>query len=236
MFCKTMVRGLLEAVLVAAMLAGTAMADATLPKGLPQGSQYQILFITSDGTSASSSNIATYNSFVTAEANQSPTLRALGVNWTAVCSTTTFSASNATNTTNVPIYDTKGDLLEPSFGALMTSSSFRGPEYTQNGTEKSGYVWTGDVLANNSLGSKSPSGPLGSPYPVWGFDYAELGGSGDATQEWLCQDAGGSNGYHDPFYAISSPVTIVPEPSTLALLIAGAVGLLALAWRRKRMA
>lgn len=72
-----MVRGLLAATVVAMMLGGTAMADTILPQGLAPGSQYEIAFVTADITVAESSSIATYNSFVTSEANQDGILKSL---------------------------------------------------------------------------------------------------------------------------------------------------------------
>ena len=229
MLKKTIVRGLLAAALAATMLGGAAMADASLPEGLPPGSQYQILFVTSGGTTASSSNIATYNSFVTQEADQSPTLAALGATWTAVASTATFSASSAYTTTNAPVYDTQGHLLEPNYGSLFTDDNCLGPSFTQTGVEEEDYVWTGYWLPNGTLGSNYPGHTLGTSDPIVGFNYEYLP---DKPQAWLCQDDTGKNA-QEPLYAISSPITVVPEPSTLALLIAGAVGLIGVVSRRR---
>ncbi len=134
MFGKTMMRALFV-VAVATFLAGTAMAQVILPT-LPPGSQFQILFVTSDGTTAISSNIADYDNFVTQEANQSPPLASLGATWTAVAtvaSSPTYYASQASSTTNVPLYDTDGDLLEPNFPSLFTDWDFPGPSYNQYG-------------------------------------------------------------------------------------------------------
>ena len=53
MLDKTMVQSLVAVALVATMFAGTAVAQVVLPTGLPPGSQYEIAFVTSDGTTAS---------------------------------------------------------------------------------------------------------------------------------------------------------------------------------------
>ena len=74
MLDKTMVRSLVAVALVATMFAGTAVAQVVLPTGLPPGSQYEIAFVTSDGTTATSTDINDYNSFVTAEAAFSSSL------------------------------------------------------------------------------------------------------------------------------------------------------------------
>ena len=206
MFEKTMVRGLLTIALAATLLGGTAMADTILPTGLAPGSEYQILFVTSDRTTATSSSIAVYDSFVTQEADQSPTLKALGVTWTAVASTPTFSAGNASSTTNVPIYDTHGDLLESSFPSLFSDSAFSGPQYNQTGLLTTNtFVWAG------SWPDGTPSVPLGG-----GIDNdAELGYNTTVSfyPSWWISD-GDCYPVTDSYslYALSSPVT-VPTPN-----------------------
>ncbi|MEI8376345.1 MAG: hypothetical protein WCJ35_26300, partial [Planctomycetota bacterium] len=105
MIGKKMVRGLLAVALTATLFGGTARANVILPTGLAPGSQYEIVFVTSDGTTATSANIATYNNFVTAEANQNSTLYNLGVSWHAVASVVPGPAatSNAPSA-GIPIY------------------------------------------------------------------------------------------------------------------------------------
>ena len=171
MFGKTIVRGLLAVALVASMSAGSAKADAVLPTGLTPGSEYQILFLTSDGTTATSSNIGDYNSFVRQEADQSPQLLALAATWTAVASTSAFNANQASSTTNIPIYDTQGDLLEPNFPSLFTEPNFSGPYYNQFGAYQQplypGFdaygpiVWTG-ITGLKFSAPTNGGGPLGS--------------------------------------------------------------------------
>ncbi len=106
MFEKTMVRGLLAGALVATMLSRTAMADV-IPPDLPAGSQYLIMFVTADSTQATSSDIETYDNFVQTEASLSPTLP--NATWSAVATTPSFPADQASTTTTIPVYDTQGN-------------------------------------------------------------------------------------------------------------------------------
>ncbi len=89
-------------------------ADAMLPTGLAPGSEYQILFVTSGTTTATSSNIADYNNFVTQQATLAPgdigDIVPAGTTWTAIISTAASAAiTNAPD--RFPVYDTQGKLL-----------------------------------------------------------------------------------------------------------------------------
>src|ERR1700744_4626362 len=63
-------------------LPAIARADFVPPPGV---TDYRLIFVTADGTSATSANIADYNSFATSEAALDPNLPS--TTWTAVAST-----------------------------------------------------------------------------------------------------------------------------------------------------
>ena len=76
-------------------------ADVILPN-LPSGSEYELVFVTSGGTSSTSSNIDDYNTFVTQQAALSSSLPT-GLTWRAVGSTATVNAiDNAPHGTTFP--------------------------------------------------------------------------------------------------------------------------------------
>ena len=213
------------------LLAGTAVADF-IPPELPAGSQYQILLVTADGIWAtpsnpslwlSSVNLTDYNTFVQNEASLSPTLPS--ATWSALVSTTTFNANQASSTTNIPIYDTQGDLLEPNFQSLFTDPLlFNNPNVFNNNWQRPGYenplydqygnprvvpVWTGTVYPG-----VAGQNPLGCLSPTWGwsgFNQADAG-------PFLWYDNVANTMYYNDFsiYAISSPITV---PSTCAMVL-----------------
>src|SRR5580658_1898252 len=89
------------AVVLFGSIAAYAGTIFTTPTGLTPGTQYQLVFVTSDTTFATSSTISDYNTFVTNEAALNATLAAFdsanGVTWTAIGSTPPVNAN-----TNAP--------------------------------------------------------------------------------------------------------------------------------------
>ncbi len=78
-----------EYLLLAGMgIASLAQASGvTVPPGLSPGDTYRLVFFTGDTTTATSTNIADYNAFVTAEADSVVALADLGAIWTVLAST-----------------------------------------------------------------------------------------------------------------------------------------------------
>jgi hypothetical protein len=221
-----------------ALASTTAIADiVTVPTSLAPGSQYRLAFVTSGARDATSSDIATYNSFVNAAANAVPQLAALGSTWTAIASTATVNAHDNTNTNpasfaGVPIFllndtklaDNNADLWSGGGDAIDVVFTF-----TEQGSTFVGNTWTGSF----SSGQKHTV-PLGVINAVQGF-------AGSTTASWVTHSSGTFTNQR-PLYAISGSLLVaaVPEANSLLLLsaIAGSGGALAFvrAFRRRQAA
>jgi hypothetical protein len=225
----TACRGTFIAAASSAVFLATVQLQASLilPSGLAPGSQYEIAFVTTDGTTATDSNLADYNSFVTAEAKLNATL---GGTWHAIASTSGSAASaNAPASVNIPIYNTHGQLVvAASTGyTLYTTPRLLDPiDYDQNGNVISQPdVWTGTDVDS---GAAFSGAALGASAPVYGDDNSYI------SNGWLALGFSGTDTTVYPLYALSSPYTVpVPEPAALALLAAALPGL-AGAWHLRR--
>jgi hypothetical protein len=201
----------LTLLLAVVALRSSLHAEVNLPN-LPAGSQYQFIFVTSDSDTATSTSVADYNAFVTAQAALSTTLPA--TTWHAVVSTSTVNANvNAPWVSCLPVYNTDGILVASGTTGLYTSpGALLAPIFfTQDGTAKQTNVWTG------SGGLGAALDPMGTPDP--GF-----GSSGASNLDWIHNSAV-TTATQLSLYALSGPIT-VPEPTTLTLSTLGAIALL----------
>jgi hypothetical protein len=132
--------GLLSGLLLLATGNTEAQAGVvvTNPTSLTNGETYRLVFVTSTTRDATSSNIADYNSFVTAVANSNAALFSLGTTWTAVASTVAVSALANTGTDwmpagiqGVPIFRLDNTLLAtcPLSTSRRMPTSIRGPAH-----------------------------------------------------------------------------------------------------------
>jgi hypothetical protein len=240
MFDRTMVRGLMALALAATAIAGTAMAQVVPPKGLAPGSQYEIVFATYDTTFGTSSNIADYNNFATQEAALSSSLPA-SVAWKAIASTPTINAvNNAPSYASVPIYNTAGQLVASGSAQLWSGVLANPIDYDQyGGIAPNDLTWTG--TEPNGFGDTGYCLGQSSPLDDSGLFYSPIEGETNlANSGWVNQSvqvsASPSDFSKESLYALSSPITVTPEPSTFALLGAGAIGLIAYVWRRRAKA
>ncbi len=140
--------------------------EARHPAGLQPGDRYRVVFVTHATRDATSSDIADYDAFVTADAQAFPTMRLLDTEWRALASTPTASARAHTGTDSaggLPIYLPNGTRVADDYDHLWGTRSL-GPLQTTVGIDSSGapssstYVWTG----TNDDGS-AHSSPLGAP-------------------------------------------------------------------------
>lgn len=224
--------------------AGTrAEADLIIstPAGLTAGDTFRIVFVADGTITATSTNISTYNNFVTQDASN----QAGGGNviydgtiltWSAIASTSSISAINNIGVTGAPVYLANGTLIatsdSTSSGGLWSGTLQNPIEADLNNnqiwTTGETNVWTG----TNPEGSVGAQGGLGTPDPTFGIDTET--DSIWATYEGFYAEASLN------LYGISQELTVPaatstsPEPSTAVLALLGTSALLAFRWCRSR--
>ena len=224
-------------------LASTSIASATLMldwrnsnPAFVDGYQYRLVFVTSGTTVATSTDIATYNTFVqNAVANSgSSDLTALTGAWTVIGSTATTNVRVNTNTES-------GD---PST-----------PFYLVNGTKVADNIvdlWDGNIdarinadeLGNTSLdllvhtgtngnGTTDSARPLGGGGPD---NTVRRGNTDNTIDGWIHANIFNPT-VSAPIYAMSDVQTFstatVPEPSSLMLFTIGIAGVAGWRFRRR---
>jgi len=209
--------------------AGYANSIITTPAGLMPGTQYQLVFITSDTFNAELATISTYNTDVTNEAALNAALASFdsanGVTWTDIGSTASVNAD-----VNAPapglVYDLEGD-EEASLSDLLYSGPLldnNGIEYTELGTSIVGLAWTGSL----SDGAGDSGETLGSS--------SVEDGKASSSSLWLA-NGGAKNTNIAHLYALSSVITVpaaTPEPGTVVLLTSGLTLLAGFASSKRR--
>jgi hypothetical protein len=204
-------------------LPGPASAGSFIP---PVGvTSYRLAFVTDDKANGFSTNIASYNSFVTADAANNPSLPS--TTWTAIASTASISASSNIScggacSNLVPIFLIDGTEVATSADAMFSGAILNTIDETENGVLSSSYVWTG----SNADGSAATGHEMGSTGPVAGTD---------SSANFMFDVITGTADASLPLYAISGKISVVPEPTSLSLLAFGGVvaGLLRKRGRRR---
>jgi hypothetical protein len=182
----------------------------------------RIVFVTHNFGEANSSNIANYDSFVTADAQAAGlgTFNGMTVTWQAIVSVAdhsgivTVNANDPTRlpvTSTVPIYRVDGVNVVSSGVSIWSGQNLNAPiDITETGSFLFIFPWTGTAANGNA------DAPLTSQI----FATSTLGISTSTDSEWVKARFNFSNNQAS-FYAVSSvlfaPAT-VPEPSSLALL------------------
>lgn len=174
---------------------------------------------------ATSTNIADYNNFVTAVANDVPELALLGTTWTVIGSTATVDARDNTGTnlnvaTGAPIYllndtklaDSNSDLWDGTIDTAFEVNEFGNTVATVN-------MWTG----TSPDGTENVGFALGTVSAIYG--------NSSITTGWILQGQAATSAAR-PLYAISGNL-IAPIPIPAALWLFGsAIGLLG--WMRRK--
>ena len=209
---------LLAAPLLAWLLVAPAgAAPIVVPTGLNPGDPYRLVFVTSTGRSAFSSDIADYNAFVTAAANAVPELLALGTTWTAIASTPSVDARDNTGTnpgggSGDPIYNTNDQLVATGNPDLWDGAIAVPILYDENGNVRSSNVWACTLTDGTGAPGLGSCGGVGRSF--------------ESNARWInfgSQSASTQN----PLYGISGTLIATPEPGTALLLGAGLLGIAA---------
>ena len=224
------------ALLISGVFATTMASQGaviTMPSGLSAGDQYRLVFVTSTTTTATSTDINTYNTFVNNLAITAGLDTIAGTvegstTWTAIGSTDSVNARDNTSTTGagtgIGIYLLNDTAIATSYTDLWDgtiANLFNVDEQGDSGPYANSQVWTG----TNGDGSTG-NDPLGTATPEFGK--TNLTG----VNTWINRLSGptwpNTDTYH--LFAMSGILT-VPEPSSTALL---GLGLSSLLLRRRR--
>ncbi len=175
-----------------------------IPTGLNPNEEYRLAFVTSGVRDAQSTDIADYNTFVSAAANAIPELAALGTQWFAMASTATVDARDNTGTAppgNVPVYLLNDTMLATTYDDLWDWSIAVQLDFTELCATATGSsnIWTG----TGGFGTADQA--LGIPNPTIGSRTAT------ANAQWVRNGATASTANHS-FYAISGVLTVPSVP------------------------
>jgi len=193
------------------------------------GDQYRLVFITSGNTTGASTDITAYNAFVQAAADAS-TLGLSGATWKVVGSTADVAARDNTSTNpnedgaGVPIFLMDGITLV----AIDNTDLWNGIG-AAIGLDENAAARFSDRVLTGSNGNGTPNDRvLGGSTEV---PPKVMTGRTDRTGNGWMVDFNEPATAARPVFAMSDPLTVVPEPATMGLL---AIGGLALLRRRRR--
>jgi hypothetical protein len=186
------------------------------PAELKPGEPFRFAFVTDGSISPTSTNIATYNNFVNAQAGGA-TYNASVVSWVAIGSTARVNAIDNVGQSDAPMYLADGTLVTSSTTAtgMWSGSLQNGIDEDLSGASLKFFgVWTGTT----------PSG-VASRDPLGNFFDVTDGDSGKTNANWV-QLAAFPSFLSERMYGISEVLVAsgsVPEPSTL-LMVGPAIG------------
>ncbi len=196
--------------LAAGPMLSRAATTYYIPNGLTTGEEFQLVFLAdNDYYSVTSSNIATYNTDVTDDAESSGSMVksmtvALGIQWKAIVSTGAESAATNIGTSTVPIYNLYGQVVANGTAGLWSGSLVNAIQYSEDGYLTQAWTYTG----TNSNGSIDVGYALGDTNVQAGDTY-------DTDYNWVA--GGPALASDEGFFFAISPVLIVTGPKTVAL-------------------
>ena len=189
------------------------------------GVPYHLVFVTDGSYSKSSTDIATYNAIVQAEADAA----GIGVGspigditWNVFGSTASVSVEDNTSLAGGPVFKLDGSMVQTTAPTIIYGISLLSPiDLTATGVGNvDEFVWTGIDVQGWGAGFE-----LGSTNSV--IFGVSSGTEGYSSPSWIQEDSEGSD-VTARLYAISEALVggpAVPEPSTLALLAVGLIGI-----------
>jgi hypothetical protein len=179
---------------------------------LPAGTQYQIVFVTDDTTTATDSNIGDYNSFVQADVPAALTSFLAGyggppASWNAIGSTASVNANSNAPSTGL-VFNTDGQEVASPTASLYSGSLLSPIMYGPSAISEAGEgVWTGSTTAGLVVTARGLGASGG---------FTEIGDSSESGGGWVA-NAFASTDTALPMYALSTEITAVPEPATFTL-------------------
>jgi hypothetical protein len=242
---RSIPRGILRAAVAsvaAAITAGAHAAITTVPVGLPPGAPFRLVFVTDGTTTASSTDIGTYDAFVNNEAVAAglDSYNGQPVTWQVIGSiddeypTSIEARDRLLVSDNVPIFRLDGQRIATN-GADLWDGDIENPinvSATGALVESDSIVWTG-----SSSDGQVAKGLGGAPAPQGGL-FSTLGDATRTDFGWVensvspleIEFEGVPLTLTARLYAVSSIINPVPEPAAVGLL--GAI-LMALGLRRR---
>jgi len=209
------------------------------------GDTYQLVFVTSTFTDATSSDIGDYNAFVQAAADAAGiglggTLGTSGnVSWTAIASTPTVNARDNAVVAG-QVFNLAAEVVATSFIDMWDETLQNAICFDEFGISCSGsvggdrFVWSGTSFDGSATGAAlgNNNNPI-NPFSGFGLRTVD-------TSSWIRTSSNALINTHH-LYALSevldytgTPVSPIPEPSTALLLGLGLTGLAAKGRRRNQ--
>ena len=198
------------------------------PSGLSAGDHFRFIFHTSSITDASSSDIATYDTFVNTDA-AGATYNGATIHWSAIGSTAAVNAITHIGVTGDAVYLPDGIKVanSDSTSGLWSGTLLHKVNEIITGAISEPYAWTG----TDADGTGVSGSTLGTANPVLGVAYS--------ANSWWTNIFAANSAYANSIYGISDELTVpggatVPEPSTAMLAgLGGAIGV-AISFFRKQ--
>jgi hypothetical protein len=139
-------------------LSVSGTASATLIESiaaLEEGAMYRVLFVTSGLTTAISTDIDDYNTFVSNATVSGSVTGSLELTWKALASTESKNAQDNTGISDgynslITMFNTRGQIVVSPGSDLWNGSLVNPISYDEYGRFATGSVWTGTEIGRNT--------------------------------------------------------------------------------------